>query len=62
VKAYVIITGVIFAGLTLAHVLRMITENAHLATEPAFMLITVLSAALAVWAALLIVRRSKAGT
>jgi hypothetical protein len=58
VKAYIIITGVIFAGLTVAHLLRVITENAHLAREPLFMIITVLSAGLSLWA-VLILRRLK---
>jgi hypothetical protein len=49
-KAYVITTGIIFALITIAHVLRMTLENPRLATDPWFLLLTVLVAALAVWA------------
>jgi hypothetical protein len=49
-KAYVITTGVIFGLLTLAHVLRIIGENRQLATDPAYMAITLVSAAMCIWA------------
>lgn len=48
-KAYIITTGVIFGLITLAHILRVISEP-HAATEPVFILLTVLSAGLSVWA------------
>jgi uncharacterized membrane protein len=48
-KAYVIATGAIFALLTIAHVARVAMEK-HLATDPVFILFTVLSAALSIWA------------
>jgi hypothetical protein len=54
-KAYVITTGVIFALITLSHILRIVAEP-HVATEPFFILLTVLSAALSIWA-LLVFRR-----
>lgn len=44
-RTYVIIAGVVFGLVTLAHILRIIVEP-HLATEPWFILITLLSAAL----------------
>lgn len=34
-RAYVIVTGSLFALITIAHVLRMITESRTLATDPA---------------------------
>ena len=49
-KAYVMTTGALFGLLTLAHVWRMIEEGAHLATDPWYLLITVASAALCLWA------------
>lgn len=49
-KAYVITTGVVFALLTAAHLARMVVEEGHLATEPEYLVITALTAALAVWA------------
>ena len=49
-KAYIITTGLIFALVTLAHLLRVITENRHLITEPFFLAITVITTALSLWA------------
>jgi hypothetical protein len=49
-KAYVMTTGSIFGLLVLAHVWRVIEEGPHLATDPAYVLITAASAALCVWA------------
>ena len=49
-KAYIITTGVIFGLITIAHLLRFVTEGSRLATEPVFILLTLLSAALCVWA------------
>jgi hypothetical protein len=49
-KTYVMMTGVLFGLLTLAHVWRIIEEGPHLARDPWYILITVSSAALCVWA------------
>jgi membrane associated rhomboid family serine protease len=49
-KAYVITSGAIFGVLAIAHLLRIAMENRHLATEPVFVLITLASAALCIWA------------
>jgi hypothetical protein len=49
-KAYVMTTGALFGLLTLAHLLRMITESRRLATDPWYVLITVVTAALCLWA------------
>jgi hypothetical protein len=49
-KAYVLTTGVIFGAITLAHILRIIGESRALATDPWYMLLTILSASLCVWA------------
>lgn len=49
-RAYLITSGAIFGLLTIAHILRIAFENRHLATDPVFILITLASAALCVWA------------
>jgi len=49
-KAYVMTTGAVFGLITLAHVLRIIAEGPHLLTEPLWVLLTVATAALTVWA------------
>jgi len=55
-RAYVITSGIVFALLTLAHIWRGIVEGAHLATEPWFILLTLATAGLSVWAARLLWR------
>ena len=49
-KAYVMTTGVVFGLLTLAHLLRMIVEGRHVATNPLFVLLTVATGSLCFWA------------
>jgi hypothetical protein len=49
-KAYVMTTGAVFGLLTLAHLLRIIVEGRHLATDPLYILITVAAASLCLWA------------
>ena len=49
-KAYVITTGVVFALLTLAHILRIIAEGPHLAKDPFYVLITAAAGGLCLWA------------
>jgi len=49
-KAYLITTGTVFGLLALAHVWRVIGESRSLGTDPWFVVITVLSAAMSVWA------------
>lgn len=53
-KAYVLATGVIFGLLTVAHVWRMIVETSRVATEPWYLLITLLALGLGLWAAWLL--------
>jgi hypothetical protein len=48
-KAYVTTTGIMFGLLVLVHVWRAIEER-HLATDPWYVLVTALAAALSVWA------------
>ena len=49
-KAYLITTGIIFALITCAHIARMFAEGTHVATDPFFIALTILSAGLCVWA------------
>jgi hypothetical protein len=57
-KLYLTLTAVVFALLTIMHVWRVVAESVALAKDPFFLLTTILSAALCVWATrLLIVSR-----
>ena len=58
-KAFLLTAGSVFALLTFAHIWRILFESRDLAREPWFMLITVLSAALSVWAFVLARRTTK---
>lgn len=49
-KTYVITTGVLFGLVTLTHLWRMIEERRALATSPSYIAMTILAAALALWA------------
>jgi hypothetical protein len=49
-KAYLITTGTVFGLLAFAHVWRVIGESRSLGVDPWFVLITVISAAMSVWA------------
>jgi hypothetical protein len=53
-RAYVVTTGVIFLAITVAHVSRMLVESTALATDPAYLALTFLAAALAGWAGYLV--------
>ena len=56
-RLYVIVTGVIFALVVIAHVARMIAEDASLASDPVYLLITACAAGLSLWS-WLVLRRS----
>jgi hypothetical protein len=49
-KPYLITTGTIFGLITLAHIWRILAENHHLAVDPLFLALTVLSTFLCFWA------------
>jgi len=49
-KAYLITTGIVFALVTLAHILRVFAEGPRPAKNPFFILLTLLVAGLSVWA------------
>jgi hypothetical protein len=57
-KFYVIITGAIFALITISHVVRMFIEP-HVLTEPIWLLLTLISAALAIWAVVVLRRLNR---
>ena len=50
-KSYVIVTGLAFAFLALAHVARIFLEGWHVATSPMFVATTLGSVAMCIWAA-----------
>jgi hypothetical protein len=58
-KAYVITTGAVFGLLTLVHIWRA-TEEPHLAKEPWYILLTLASTLLCVWALRLLLRSPRA--
>jgi hypothetical protein len=58
-KAYLIITGTIFGLITAAHIWRIIVESSLLAREPSFVALTILAAAMCIWAFLLLRRAPK---
>jgi hypothetical protein len=49
-KAYILTSGIIFALLAVAHVLRVMAEGTHLMAEPFFILATVAAIGMSVWA------------
>jgi hypothetical protein len=53
-KYYIIITGAAFGLLALAHFARIMLEGAHVALNPIFLLTTIGSITLCVWAVLLL--------
>ena len=59
VKAYLSLTGIIFALITVAHVCRVFAEGPHLAKDPLFISLTLLAAFMSVWAGVLLRRTSR---
>ena len=49
-KAYVAITGLLFAAISVAHILRVVEEGARLAKEPFFVALTLAWIGLTLWA------------
>jgi hypothetical protein len=58
-KAYLITTATIFGLITVAHVWRVFAEGSHVATDPVFLVLTVMAAGLCVWACSLLKRLSR---
>ncbi len=57
-RTYVVVTGAIFGVLTLAHVWRIVEEGSSILSNPWWIGITVLAAALCLWSVTLF-RRSR---
>lgn len=50
IRAYLLTTGSVFGLITIAHIWRAIAESRALATDPWFILITLVAAGLCIWA------------
>jgi hypothetical protein len=57
-RGYIITSGAIFGLITIAHLSRMVVER-RFATEPGYILLTLLSAGLCIWAVLVLVRAKR---
>ncbi len=58
-KSYVLTTGIVFGLLALAHIARIFVDSAQVLAEPVFLLTTVASAVLCVWAIVLLKQSSR---
>jgi hypothetical protein len=61
-KVYLTLTAVVFGLLAVVHVWRMVAESSSLAKDPFFLLLTVMSAGLCVWAVKLLLAQRRRGT
>ena len=55
-RAYVLVTGIIFGLLTLMHLWRVVAETPHHFVDAGFLALTLVAAALCVWAVVLLRR------
>ncbi|HTH39084.1 MAG TPA: hypothetical protein VL572_14005 [Pyrinomonadaceae bacterium] len=53
-KAYLVVTGIVFLLLGVSHIARVVAEGTHLFAEPVFVLTTISSAGIFVWATALL--------
>ncbi len=58
-KYYVIVTGITFALLALAHAMRIYVEGTRLLDDPLFILTTGISLGFVIWAVLLLRRLTR---
>ena len=58
-RAYVAITGIAFALIVVAHIARLFAEGSWLLQEPSFILTSLLSLGLTIWATLLLFKRPR---
>ena len=58
-RIYLVITGVVFALVAVAHVLRVLSEGSHLMHEPVFVALTLLAVGMSAWAWRLVWRGRK---
>jgi hypothetical protein len=54
VKGYVLTTGTLFGLLAVVHVVRLVAEGPHVATDPFFVFATLAAAAMCIWAVYLL--------
>lgn len=54
-RIYLTLTAIVFGLLAAMHIWRMVAESSSLARDPFFLLLTVISAALCVWAVRLLI-------
>jgi hypothetical protein len=59
-RCYIAATGVVFALIFLAHVARVFAEGARILGEPMFLITSVASLGLVIWAGVLLTRRPRA--
>jgi len=59
-RAYTLTTGIVFALLAVAHLWRIVGERRELATQPEFVGITLVAAALSAWAFIALRRTPRA--
>ena len=57
-KTYIVTTGAAFGLLTLAHIARLFAEGVRLMIEPVFVITTVGSACVCIWAIVLLKKLS----
>jgi hypothetical protein len=57
-KSYIAVTGIAFGLIVLAHIARLFDEGAHLLGEPIFLVTSLGSLAMCLWAAILFKRAS----
>ncbi len=58
-KIYVVVTGIVFALLAVAHIARIIMEGAQVLFEPIFLFTSVVSIGIMLWAIILLERARK---
>ncbi len=58
-KTYVIVTGVLFAAVFVAHVLRIFAEGPQLLSDPFWVILTALVLAMFVWSVIVLRKLSR---
>ena len=58
-RAYISITGILFALIVVVHIWRAIEEGAHVVKEPSFLIATLLAIGMSLWAMILLRRSGK---
>jgi len=61
-KTYIATTCLVFLAVTIAHILRMVGESGGRGFDPWYILLTLVTAAFAVWGGLLLLRSRSSRT